>query len=330
MKIFLATACTAVALLTPASALSADDANKAIEGFIAAPGYAAFDVDTIHEANSPYEKNFAKSDASALHAADAMIGPIEKALLLVNSYEDQAPDRVRYAISYGQVVEDGDGDGNTVMLVEVRRYNLGPIIRKYAQDEYGPENTGAPEDFGVGPDVAWRFAFASVMGNTSLALSGSRRVIADGEAQMNEQDAAEACPAGPCRSLVVRAIEYAPEGAKAPTSIDVADLTAPYTITFGKTDMAGLNAPFVARNLQTMLGLGQNGDWATPETPEAGKPGEPFVVMQIDQNLGQEIVTEGLAGWTRLNDDATSQIWVRAGFWNGQPPSEPQRVIVGR
>ena len=56
----------------------------AIEAFVAAPGYAAFDVDTIHDAGSPYEKNFPTSGAAATHA-DAMVGPIEKALLLVNS-----------------------------------------------------------------------------------------------------------------------------------------------------------------------------------------------------------------------------------------------------
>lgn len=329
MRNILATACAAMALLSPAFALSTQEANKLVEDFIAAPGYAAFDVETLHEAGSPYEKNFPTSGAEALHA-DAMIGPIEKSLLLVNSYETQAPDRVRYAVSYSQIVEDADGQPETVMLVEVRRYNLGPIIRKYALDEYGPENTGAPEDFGIGPDVAWRFAFASVMGNTSLALSGSRRVIADGEAQMNENDAAESCPAGPCRSVGVRAIEHAPAGAGAAVPVAGAEITAPYTTTAGRNDTIGLNAAFVARNLQLMLGLSPEADWVTPETPEAGAPGEPFIVMQIDQNLGQEIVSEGLAGWVRLNDDAASQIWVRAGFWNAQPPSAPERLTVGR
>lgn len=328
MRLF-ATACAVVALLAPALALSTEEANKVVEGFVAAPGYTAFDVEAIHNPDSPYEKNFPKSGEMATHA-DAMIGPIEKALLLVNAYETQSPDRVRYAISYSQVVEEADGNADTIMLVEVRRYNLGPIIRKYAQDEYGPENTGGPEDFGVGPDVAWRFAFGTVMGNSALALSGSRRVIAEGDAQLNEDDASEMCIAGPCRSIGARALEYAPKGARPPEAIEAGEITAPYTITFGKTDMTGLNAPFVARNLQTMLGLGQNGDWVTPETPEAGAPGEPFIVMQIDQNQGQEIVSEGLAGMTRLNDDSIREIWVRAGFWNGQPPSEPQRLIVGR
>lgn len=318
-----------LALTLSADALSTSEANEAVRAFVAAPGFAPFDVETIHDANSPYEKKFPQSGQAATHA-DADIGPIEKALLLVDAYETTSPDRVRYAISYGQIVEDHDGTSDTMMLVEVRRYNLGPIIRRYAQDEYGPENTGGPEDFGIDPDVAWRFAFGSVMGNTSLALSGSRRQIADGEAQLNEEDPAEACIGGPCRSVVLRSIEYAPKGASAPASIEAGELTAPYTTTFGKPDMIGQSAPFVARQLQALLGVGEAGAWATPETPEAGKPGEPLMVMQIDQNLGQEIVSEGLAGLLRLNDDANAEIWVRASFWNGQPPAEPQRLTVKR
>ena len=38
--------------------------------------------------------------------------------------------------------------------------------------------------------------------------------------------------------------------------------------------MTGLNAPFVARNLQALLGIGEGGDWATPETPEGAAPAE--------------------------------------------------------
>lgn len=329
MKRLFTTACAALALLAPASALSVEEANKAIEAFVAAPGYAAFDVDTIHDAGSPYEKNFPTSGAAATHA-DAMVGPIEKALLLVNSYEETSPERVRYAISYSHVIEEADGGSNIVMLVEVRRYNLGPLIRKQTAEEYGPENTAGPEDFGVGPDVAWRFAFSTVMGNSALALSGSRRVIADGEAQLKEDDAAEACISGPCRSLASGAMDYAPKGAKPAEAIDMPGMTVPYTITYGKDDMTGLNAPFVARNLQALLGIGEGGDWATPETPESAAPAERFLVMQIDQNLGQDIFSQGVAGLTHVNDDAIRELWVHATFWNGQSPSDTERLVVGR
>lgn len=303
----LALLAAALAFGSSALALSADEANKQVEAFIAAPGYTAFDVDAIHDANSPYEKNFPKSGDDALHA-DAMIGPIEKALLLVNSYEDTKPDRVRYAVTYSQIVEDADGASETIMLVEVRRYNLGPIIRKYAMEEYGPENTGGPDDFGLGPDVAWRFAFSSVMGNTSLALSGSRHVIAEGEAQMKEDDAAEVCVTGPCRSIGEGVMEFAPKDTEEPESIEAPELSAPYIVTFGKEDMQGVAAPFVARNLQALLGIGEGGEWATPETAP--------LAFQIDQNLGQEINSAGLAG--------AGAKWVRASFWNGQPPSDAQ------
>lgn len=329
MKRILLGAVAAIALLVPARALSTDETNKTIADFVGAAGFDAFDVEAIHEANSPYEKKFPKSGQTATFA-DAMVGPVEKALLLVDAYEKQKPDRMRYQVGYSQIVEEADGEQQIVMLVEVRRYNLGPLIRKATAEEYGEENTAGPDDFGVGPDVAYRFAFATVQGNMALALSGSRHVIADGAEQLNDTDAGEACLSGPCRALGERAIDQAPREANEPEPIAAKTLSAPYTTENGEGDMAGENAAFVARNLQTFLGLEEGGDWKTPETPEAGGPGEPFLLMQIDQNLGQEIVTEGTAAYVRLNDTSIASIYVSAGFWKGQPPSEPVRRTVGR
>lgn len=329
MKRMLLGAVAAFALLAPASALSTEEANRKIADFIGATGYEAFDVEAIHTPGSPYEKMFPKSGATATFA-DAMVGPIEKALLLVDAYEKQTPDRMRYQVGYSHIVEDADGEQQVVMLVEVRRYNLGPLIRQSAIEEFGAENTADPADFGVGPDVAWRFAFATVQGNMALALSAGRHVIAEGAEQLNDTDAGEACLSGPCRNLADRAMEYAPREANDPEPIEAKALSAPYTITFGAGDMAGENAAFVARNLQALLGLEEGGDWKTPETPEAGEPGQPFLLMQIDQNLGQEIVSEGTAAYLRLNDDSIRDIYVTAGFWNGQPPSEAMRRTVER
>ncbi len=323
-------ALAALALLAPANALSTDEANRKVAAFVGASGYEAFDVDAIHDAGSPYEKMFPQSGQTATFA-DAMTGPVEKALLLVDAYETQKPDRMRYQVGYSQIVEDADGEQQVIMLVEVRRYNLGPLIRKSAIEEYGAENTAGPEAFGVGPDVAWRFAFSTVQGNMALALSASRHVIADGAAQLNETDAGEACLSGPCRALADRAIDHAPpREATDAAPIDAKTLIAPYTITFGSGDMIGENAAFIARNLQTFVGLEEGGDWKTPETPEAGEAGEPFLLMQIDQNLGQDIFSEGTAAYLRLNDDAVKDIYVNALFWNGQPPSEPVKRTVNR
>ncbi len=329
MKRRLLAVAAALALVPAASALSTQDANKLVENFINAPDYWPFDVERIHERGSSYEKQFPNAGASALHP-DAEIGPIEKALLLVDAYEAHKPDRVRYQIAYSHVVEDADGEQSIVMLVEVRRYNLGPLIHKFTAEDYGPENTAPIEDFGVGPDVAWRFAFATVQGNSALALSGSRAVIAEGAEQLNDTEAGDACLAGPCRSIAARAMEYAPREANAPETFEAKELTAPYTSTYGGEDMVGQNAAFVARNLQAFLGLEEDGAWKTPETPEAGEPGQPFLLMQIDQNLGQEIVTEGAAAYLRLNDTSVRDIYVTAAFWAGQPPMEPTRRIAGR
>ena len=52
--------------------------------------------------------------------------------------------------------------------------------------------------------------------------------------------------------------------------------------------------------------------------------------MQIDQNLGQDIFSQGVAGLTHVNDDAIRELWVHATFWNGQSPSDTERLVVGR
>ena len=53
-------------------------------------------------------------------------------------------------------------------------------------------------------------------------------------------------------------------------------------------------------------------------------------MIQVDQNLGQEIVSEGVGGLTRLNDDSISAIYASAVFWSSDPPSESQRRTVKR
>jgi len=330
MKRFLYGAAAALALLGPASALSTADANKAVESFIAAPGFAAFDVEQIHDPASKYEAMFPKPEnPGALHA-DAEISPLEKALLLVDAYEAQQPDRMRYQVSYGHVVEDADGEQQVVYLVEVRRYNLGPLIHKETQKEYGPENTADAEAFGIGPDVAWRFAFATVQGNNALALSGSRAVIGEGAVQLDETAESAACLSGPCRSIAARAVEFVPAGAGPAEPLTPEATQTPYFVSASDGDLPISRAAYVARSLQSLLGLSAGGVWTMPETPEAGAPGEPFLVIQVDQNLGQEIVSEGVGGLTRLNDDSISAIYASAVFWSSDPPSEAQRRTVKR
>lgn len=329
MKRILLGAVAALALMASANALSTDEANKAIEGFIAAEGFTAFDVEAIHDPASPYEAMFPKSGEQALHA-DSGISPVEKALLLVDAYEKQKPDRMRYQVSYGHVVEDADGEQQVVYLVEVRRYNLGPLIHKETQKEYGPENTADAEAFGIGPDVAWRFAFATVQGNMALALSGSRAVIAEGAAQLDETAESASCLSGPCRSIAARAVEFVPAGAGAAEPLTPDVVQTPHLASASGGDLPMSHAAYVSRSLQSLLGLVPSGEWTPPETPEAGAPGEPFLVIQVDQNLGQEIVSEGAAGYTRLNDDSLSAIYVSALYWSSDAPSEAQRRTVKR
>lgn len=325
----------ALIAFAPANAADKATADKAVADFIAAPGFESFPVDTIDGEGSAYLARFDGGEGESALRSDAMVGPIEKALLLVESFEANQPDRVRYAVSYGQVIEaDGQGTVNFIDLIEVRRYNLGPQIHKATQEDYGPENTAPVEDFGVGEDVAWRFAFAPVMGNLALPLSMSRKTIGTGADQL-KVDPADLCPSGaPCRQLEpgVYGFDLAEGGNAKATPFK--DGPAPgigkptYSAMVGEGDMAHVSSALLARWLSAAIGLTEGADapgqWRMPEMREGAgfDLGKPFVVFQLDQNLGQDIYTIGIGGVTDTMDDAIAQLWAKAAIFGDNAPDQ--------
>lgn len=318
---------------TPAFALTKQEADKAVAAFIAADGFTAVAEDAHLQPGAAYLNRFSPKPGDAL-LPDAEVGPIEKALLIVETMEATQPGRVRYAVSYGQVLEgDGQGRMDFISLVEVRRYNMGPLIHQQTQEEYGPENTAPVEEFGVGPDIAWRFAFSPVMGNLALPLSISRKVIGEGAEQLKD-DPAQVCPAGPCRGLG-GAYGFAAEGkAEPPKPAPTPEIGTPrYGALVGDLESDSVSTAHVARVLSAVLGLtdpAQPGVWRTPEAPEGGgvETGAPFIVFQFDQNLGNDDGTSALAGITRLADDDVAQLWAMGSFFGTMPPGELQTQIV--
>ena len=330
-----------LALTSAAEAASKAEADRAVADFIAAQGFVAVPEDQLGLDTAAYAKRFPAPGASAL-LPDSEVGPIEKALLAVETLEKTQPERVRYAVSYGQVMEgDGQGSINFISLVEVRRYNLGPLIHKSAQEEYGPENTGDLTEFGVGPDVAWRFAFAPVMGNQAIPLSISRRVIADGADQM-KVDASEQCPTGPCREVDPGVYGFDLKEAGNKTAEVFKDVAAPnigkpaYSQLVGEGDDSFVSVAYMGRMTSALLDLtektDQPGTWRTPETPEydGTQLGRPFLMFQFDQNLGQDIFTLALGGQIYTSDDSIAQTWAKTIVHRDLPPDPVQIQIVRR
>ncbi len=322
------------AFCVPAAAfISDDEADKAVKVFVELDGFKPIAEDAHMAANSPYLKRFTVKEGDALNP-DAAVGPIEKALLIVDTMETTHPDRVRYAVSYGQIMAgDGMGSASFISLVEVRRYNMGPMIHKETEEEYGKDNAAPAQDFGVGPDVAWRFAFTTVMGNLAMPLAISRKVIAEGDAQL-KVDESDLCPAGPCRAahLVLYDLEKAHKGKIGPAKLVVRMQPGKpaYTPVTGSGDDLTASSAWVARVMSVVLGLTEGdemaGVWRTPEQPE-GKgmdQGAPFITMQIDQNLGNDLGSSALIGITNLLDDETSERWATGFFYGSQSPMELQ------
>ncbi|BCW91114.1 hypothetical protein sos41_42930 [Alphaproteobacteria bacterium SO-S41] len=248
--------------------------------------------------------------------------------------ENDTAGRVRYAVSYGQVTEDADGKSDIISLVEVRRYNLGPLIHKATEDDYGKENTAEIAEFGVGPDVAWRFAFSSVMGNLALPLSISRKVIGDGVDQMTV-DPNDLCPTGPCRgpqSTYDFDVKTVNPKAEAATPSVVPDIGTPrYSATVDGSADGVASAALVVRTLSAMLKLTEPKDmagvWHTPVVTGV-EPGTPFVTFQIDQELGNGGGTAALGAVTHTGDPKIAELWAFATFNTGIPPYEPHTQIV--
>jgi hypothetical protein len=236
------------------------------------------------------------------------IGPLEKALLLIEAH-DAGPSRTRTFLRYGLIRGRADDASAPVSLVEVLRYNLGPAIRAQTMAAYGKENVASPEAFGVGPHVAWRFVFMPAMGNAAMLVDASRRVVPDEEA------AGQDCLGRRCLDL-----EKSPDELQAWR--EQAGRTSQWRSAYtAMHDDVAVPARATAE-LADALGLlevdGERRSWRGPEQVAAGAPGEPFLFVMIDRNLGQDIGIDAVLGQTRLNDDSIRELWWRRAEFPGQ------------
>lgn len=282
--------------LLPAAALAASEyLEEEIAAFVGAPGWERAEAGLIEQALIDQLQ-----DPRSVSPGGSL-GPLEKALLLLESEEPPLP-RTRTLLRYGQITLDEDGTALPVSFVQVERYNLGPAIRAMAAEEYGAENVGAPEDFGVGPHVAWRFVFMPVMGSSALLLDAAR-------AEIDEPAALGAdCLGRGCLEMTVPADDLLPWlESEAPEL----DFVSPYT---AERDGIAVAARAVAElSLLQALATLEGGQylWLGVEQAEAASDGRPFLFFLEDRDLGQDSASETLLVQSELNDDQLFAFWSR-------------------
>ncbi|WP_283179387.1 hypothetical protein [Gemmobacter sp. 24YEA27] len=294
MRPFWSAICLSLTLAWPASA----DPESLAQGFTRVSDYAPVDPAALDQA-----LDAALADRG-LAQKDADVTAIEKALLLVELSEAPLP-RSRYIARLG-VTWSGE---IPVSFIEVTRYNLGPATRAELIAAYGAENVAAPEEFGLGPHVSWRFATQPVAKAAALILSASRHELTEAEAD------AALCPAQACLAVGQLAgfADWAPAPADEQPLPPMAYGARPATAApmSGEAELPQQSTALIAIRLAIAAGLADGGGdgilWTA--TPDSGA-GTPFAEWIIDSNSGQE---SGLEGYLRIAplDGEPGPRWLR-------------------
>lgn len=264
--------------------------NQATEEFVGAPGYTEIDdpsalsnEDWYSEARFP-----GMSDGSSVFWPDAAMPPIQKALMMVDHYEGALP-HVRYQVrARSEFVWSEDHMAPPLALVEITRFNLGPLRRDDLRHSVDDAHLAPASVFGVGPHVSWRFVMSSIQGQLANIDAAVRREVDPDSA------AAATCFGQPCLTL---------DDITGLSEDDWQDADLP------EDDAASVQAEAgeVARLLAaTALPDGYG------EPVEGLADGDFPVQIVISKDVtGQEAMTTGVLHHSHLMDDAVSDIWTR-------------------
>ncbi len=232
------------------------------------------------------------------------LNPLTKAILVLENEEGVVP-HARYRIRYA-LEGRGDGTGGPPVpysFVEIERYNLGAVFRAELVQSLGEAQTAPPEHFGPGEHVAFRMEFRPIQGRVADLVAISRRVISDGQAQ------AERCLTGPCLDLASSGEGAMPWRAHEGhgTGFD-----RPY-----EDIRNGVHTPAAMADLLMLAnGAARIHDgglhWTGFEESESVRPGQPFLEIVMDVNLGQDSGVEAVSWYGHLMDDSVAAIWQRA------------------
>lgn len=275
-------------------ALAQDAVELAARDFVAAGNAEVLPLEHIEGALN----DLLHADPAAMIPADVDISPVEKALLLIDTQEEPLS-RMRYLLRYNTAVVDGV----ELSLVSVERYNLGPATREETILAYGAENTAGPEAFGIGPHVRWRFVTQPTAKSAALLLAASREEIGEKTAQR------ASCLIRTCLSLdpmdgLAGWSEWAPYEMALPDVAYPAIIASPVD-----DDATELSPAILALQLAQAAGLADGLAWSMPER-QGGDNDTPILVVLIDRNLGQEIMSDAALGVGKMGLDS-EEYWTR-------------------
>ena len=261
--------------------------------FVFAPGYKSVNVQKLNDDRYYSPNNFPAlgSGPSSAFWPDTNLDPITRAMLFVDTQEPKLP-RVRYKVTYSMNALNDERETKQ-HYVEVTRYNMGPIIH---QDVVKSTPAGVPvapaSEFGVGPNIGWRFVMSPIQGMRSGLLYASRKELSDAEAKRAD------CLGVPCLGF------YDPTGPdKGWRTIDAPSLNAPV---YNNPKNLGLNQP--TRVIEEL--------WASISSEEMDilpynkkQPQFEFVVSQ--NTFGQNDSISALVKQFPVMDDSISEVWTR-------------------
>ncbi|MFT0850260.1 hypothetical protein VRY85_05695 [Achromobacter sp. F4_2707] len=309
----------AATIFSLSTSVSANEASYQIrvnmdalsQDFVQAPPYAAVNVDAL--AGDAYYASPIFSNTGAPQAAislpDADLDPLTRAMLLVEAHEAALP-HVRYHVTYSMSVAP-DYPELLTHLVQVTRYNLGPAKRAALKNHLPENELAAPEEFGIGPHVSWRFVLSPTMGMQSALEYAGRAELADSQAESAD------CLGTPCLSL------HTPQG----PSLAWQPVTPPQLGAATYTPLGQWGVVRPARVMQE-LWAAMTSEGMDPLPYDPARPAFQFV-MSLEAD-GIEPVVTGLAQQAIVMDSTVSEVWTRRVQTGPQPPEYAQSYVARR
>ncbi|MEN1929960.1 hypothetical protein WCE37_13335 [Luteimonas sp. MJ250] len=289
-------------LLSTGTTLCFAGSPPAPPAWASAAGFSPVDADAVESAAYYSAERFPGQGASAFNP-DADLAPPVRALLLVEHREGLLP-HARYRVSW-HVAADAQAPDRNLDYVEVQRFNLGPARHEDLRGSVPDEHLADVSEFGVGPDVAWRFVMAQRQGMRAGVEEAARRELSAGESTAMD------CLGSPCAALAGPA---GPEG-----EWFGRDVSAPPD---RYAAVAGDGSPHPARVAgDLVLAMGEEADRPAPFNPAA-----PRFMFVISANVdGQDLATTALARDTLVFDDDIGTIWAR---WHQVSGATPESALL--
>lgn len=270
--------------------LNAEQFQERAQEFLGGDGaYGPVDANTLS-----FELEDQLPETDSVFWQHGRLNPFAKAALLIE-LADGPLEHYRLHFTVERLQLDTGAAPLPAVLLQVDRYNLGPALRAEYVEELGEENTGTPEEFGVGPDVSWRFLMAQVQG-----------IYADvqGAARSSDLAPGATCFEGPCGD----------PGSTLPGSIVWQEETPADPVPSDNVAQLFPALPFPVQ----LLELADSAGWLNAYGSEGGE-----LEAGLDVNLGQDagsILTVHSSG---LLDDSVTAIWQQLGGLPGFEGQEP-------